>query len=65
MKNPYDDGYKTGLNWKKDYYPGGPWVMYSGYGDTPEESKRCKQTQSNSREWHHGFKDGLKESECG
>lgn len=47
-KDKYDDGYKTGKNWKRNYFPGGPFADYNN-----KESVRLKKL------WLEGFHDGL------
>jgi len=42
----YNEGYKTGKNWKDSYIPGGPF-------DHDDESKRLRKI------WLEGFHDGL------
>ena len=46
MKKQYDEGYKTGRNWKNKWVPGGPFAC-------DEESRQEKKF------WLEGFHDGL------
>lgn len=46
MKESYDEGYKTGRNWKNKWVPGGP------YASDDESLER-------RRVWREGFHDGL------
>lgn len=58
----YNDGYDTGLNWKENYTPGGPWHFSKGYTGSrnPEETKVLVALYEREyHEWHVGFADGL------
>jgi len=58
MKN-YLDGYQTGLDWKHDYMPGGPWHFSPQANDSETFKQQARASQENHRQWQDGFKAGL------
>ena len=65
MEDSYDNGYAqgfaTGLRWKDNYQPGGPWVCKPRPTDRnkPENMERCLKSQKNYNGWHEGFDTAL------
>lgn len=55
----YKEGYETGLNWKYDYIPGGPFHYY--FNDhAPKQFKQfVLESIENHKNWMAGFYDGL------
>lgn len=48
LKEKYDEGFETGINWDANWMPGGPWVN----PNRPESRIAADQ-------WHSGFLNGL------
>jgi hypothetical protein len=62
----YDDGYKSGVNWKDNYRPGGP-ATYSVSileKDNKDWAAYCDATHENRRAWFRGFDDGLQKQKA-
>jgi hypothetical protein len=60
LNSNYIDGYHTGLKWKDNYRPGGPYVMTtSSRNDKPEFVERCRQSLQDNKDWLAGFDRGL------
>lgn len=56
----YQDGYATGLAWKYDYQPGGPFHYAPRVGDNnPEHIRRANNTLVAHSQWMTGFSEGL------
>ena len=54
----YQDGYQTGLSWKNNWVPGGPWVCD---GLNPRYKKMSEETKKENNEWQEGFRKGLED----
>lgn len=57
-KSQYEDGYQTGITWKSNYRPGGPWHWGPDMNSTPEQREKALQSQRNNKAWLKGFDDG-------
>ncbi len=60
---PYEDGYKSGLNWPDAWMnhgePGGPWVPRAGYSVSSGAVHAC--AMAGNIQWRRGWADGLQE----
>ena len=55
----YNTGYQTGLHWKDNYRPGGPWVCRPRPYDDETKLETCRKSQEDHDDWMQGFDDGL------
>jgi hypothetical protein len=55
----YQDGYKTGRNWKYDYVPGGPWICRDKYAQG-WFAQYCAASAHNHAAWMRGWHEGRK-----
>lgn len=56
----YKEGYETGLAWKHDWTPGGPYVHRVKYNRTPERVAEEAASIKANTDWLQGWKDGVK-----
>jgi ribosome modulation factor len=60
LLNKFNDGYQTGLNWKDNYTPGGPWV-YScsrehSYRSHCSDCPEVQQSRAEHQAWMKGWR---------
>jgi hypothetical protein len=56
-RQSWEQGYKTGEKWTKDYNPGGPYVQQPGRITDPDWVRYCAATRLNNEEWRRGFSE--------
>lgn len=55
----YADGWHSGVVWKWDHFPGGPFVCSDRYSPDPEWTAYCDQTRKNNKAYMRGWFDGI------
>lgn len=55
----YKSGYSTGLNWRYNYTPGGPWYAKDRPWDRDEVKQYNAESKLRHDEWLRGFNEGL------
>lgn len=55
----YADGWHSGVVWKWDHFPGGPFVCNDRFSPNPEWTAYCDQTRLNNKAYLRGWFDGI------
>ena len=63
LDKSYKDGLETGLNWKDNYVPGGPWYYTVGKHENELRQGLAMQLEAEHYAWMQGWHDG-KASQC-
>lgn len=58
LEESYVDGYETGLTWKDNYRPGGPWYFGASERDSDRTRAVAEQLRGNHDAWLQGWTDG-------
>lgn len=61
MASHYATGFETGLYWKEDYTPGGPFRLSRNFvhNENEEHRKIFEENLKRYEDWHEGFKAGI------
>jgi hypothetical protein len=58
LEDSYNNGFATGINWTKNYVPGGPFKFGAGEYESDRHKAIAAQTQGEHDAWMQGWHDG-------